>query len=172
MYADHGTHEQLHSEFKSDLISNACPRQVRYQRSGVVAGGAGLQRAPIDRTAHAAGQGCAAAPSSQTPTPEDRDPGTDRDRGAPSSILACAARYSTRSIAPGRPGTKRRAESHTVTRPIWDSRGPRGIDVSVVRRLGQNATDDRARRIVRARRSGNNRPDPHGKPRRWLSICG
>jgi hypothetical protein len=26
VYADHGTHQQFHSEFKSDLISNACPR--------------------------------------------------------------------------------------------------------------------------------------------------
>ena len=83
LYADHGTHEQFHSEFKSDLDLTRLPSgKFDTNLPGVPTGRAGDERVAPAGPARAAGSGWAGAPRGQAPAHQDGDAGADLPRGA------------------------------------------------------------------------------------------
>jgi hypothetical protein len=65
LYADHATHEQFHSEFKTDMDLVRLPSgKFDTNLPGVRPGGGGDEFAAVDRSAHAAWAGLSRAPPS------------------------------------------------------------------------------------------------------------
>jgi len=84
LYADHGTHEQFHSEFKTDLDLERLPSgQVRHQLPGVRLGGTGHEHPAPDGPGRLAGARRTGAPRCQTQAHQDRDAGTHLSGGSP-----------------------------------------------------------------------------------------
>ena len=77
LYADHGTHEQFDSEFKTDLDLEAALGQVRHELSGVRVGGTGHGHPAPDGSARSARSRRTRQAPSQAAPPQDGDAGVD-----------------------------------------------------------------------------------------------
>jgi hypothetical protein len=137
LYAEHGTHEQVHAEFKTDLSAAVALGQIRHPRPGAPTRCAGDEPAAADGPARPARPRRAGAPRGQAPTHQDGDTGAhlpsrplDRqwpapDQGGWASMTAvrpcsCGCTRSSRprrSAAAARPAPTRLSSTRLRPRP-------------------------------------------------------